>query len=285
MTVWFIDRSLLSAITCMIVSCTANILAEAATTTVVKTIEAPEAFQGVAVDERFVYAIDTKAIAKYDKKTGKRIAGWKSSDKDKIIHLDSGVIVDKKLYAGHSNYPHVPMDSSVEIWDAQTLKHIDTIPLGRAYGSCTWIDRYAGAWWICYAHYEGKGGYDGIGPERTMLVKYDDGFKELQKWTFPGEVIERFSPFSCSGGSWGPDGRLYCSGHDRPELYALRLPDTGTVLELVRTIQIESTGQGVAWDRTQRNMICTIKREERLIVFNSVGSAVLQVFQSEQDRP
>jgi hypothetical protein len=45
------------------------------------------------------------------------------------------------------------MDSSIEIWDAKTLKHIDSIPLGEAYGSSTWIDRYDGTWWICYAHF------------------------------------------------------------------------------------------------------------------------------------
>lgn len=270
----FTDRIGFLIITRTISFCPAAILAEAPITTVVQTIKAPEAYQGVAVDEDYVYAIDTKAIAKYDKKTGKRIARWKASKKDKIIHLDSGVIVDGKLYAGHSNFPGIPMESSIEIWDAKTLKYIESIPLGAAYGSCTWIDRYAGAWWVCYAHYEGKGGYDGIGPERTTLVKYDDKFNELGRWTFPKEVVGRFSPHSCSGGSWGPDGLLYCSGHDRPELYALQIPQTGNVLELIRTIKIESRGQGIAWDRTEENAICTIKRKERVVVISRVGQLV-----------
>lgn len=258
-------------ITLAIVFGSTDIVAEAPTTTVTKTIKAPEAYQGVAVDEDCVYAIATKAIGKYDRRTGKLVATWKASKQDKIIHLDSGVIVDGKLYVAHSNFPRIPMDSSIEIWDAKTLKHIDSIPLGEAYGSSTWIDRYDGAWWICYAHYEGFGGYFDKGPEWTTLVKYDDNFNELGRWTFPKEVVERFSPFSCSGGSWGPDGLLYVSGHDDSELYVLRVPHSKSVLELVRIIEVESRGQGLAWDRSQENTICTIKRKEREVVINRIS--------------
>lgn len=248
-----------------------NLLAEIATTTVVKKIKAPEARQGVAVDKDCVYAISSKQIGKYDRRTGKLVASWKASRKDKIIHLDSGVIVNGKLYAAHSNYPSIPMESSIEIWDAQTLQHIGGIPLGEGYGSCTWIDHHAGAWWVCYAHYEGYGGYFDKGPERTTLVKYDDNFNELGRWTFPKEVIERFTPFSCSGGSWGPDGRLYVSGHSHSELYVLQIPFRGSVLKLFRTIKIEGRGQGIAWDRAQEDTICTINRKEKEIVISKVN--------------
>jgi hypothetical protein len=239
---------------------------------VVRTIEAAEAHQGVAVDAGHFYAVGTKVIGKYDRRTGKRTAGWKSSKGDGILHLDSGVIVGGRLYAGHSNWPRVPMDSSIEVWDAKTLAHVESIPLGEAYGSCTWIDRHGGAWWVCYAHYEGSGGYEDRGPEATTLVRYDDDFKELGRRTFPEKVYKRFSPYSCSGGSWGPDGLLYCSGHDRPELYAMRLPEEGGVLELVGIMQVESRGQGIAWDRSRKDTICTIKRRERLIVVSRIGA-------------
>jgi len=258
------------AITLAIVFGPMDITAKAPATTVVKRMKAPEASQGVAVDKDYVYAIGTKQIGKYARKTGKRVATWKASKKDKIIHLDSGVVVDGKLYMAHSNFPRIPMDSSIEIWDANTLQHIHSIPLGEAYGSSTWIDRYDGAWWICYAHYADYGGYFDKGPEWTTVVKYDDNFNELGRWTFPEEVVERFFPFSCSGGSWGPDGLLYVSGHDRPELYALRIPPRGRVLELVYTIEIESGGQGIAWDRPQKDTICTIKRKEKEIVMSRV---------------
>jgi hypothetical protein len=236
--------------------------------TVIRRIEAAEASQGVAVDRNHAYAIGTKTIGKYDKETGKKVGSWKSSTGDGILHLDSGVIIEDKLYAGHSNWPRIPMNSSIEIWDAKTLKYMDRIQLGEAHGSCTWIDRHDGAWWICFAHYKGRGGYADRGPEATTLAKYDDRFKELGRWTFPKEVVSRFGSYSCSGGSWGPDGLLYCSGHDRPELYALRVPARGDVLELVKTVKVDSRGQGVAWDRSAGDVLVTIKRKEKQIVFS-----------------
>ena len=40
---------------------------------------AKEAYQGVAVDEHFVYAVGSRSIGKYDKKTGKVVAHWEGS--------------------------------------------------------------------------------------------------------------------------------------------------------------------------------------------------------------
>jgi hypothetical protein len=240
--------------------------------TVVQRIKASHAHQGVAVDKNFVYAISSKQIGRYDRRTGRLVDVWQPSADHNIIHLNSGVVVNGKLYAAHSNYPRIPMESSIEIWDVEKLHHIGTVPLGEGYGSCTWIDRYNGAWWVCYAHYAGFGGYFDKGPEWTTLVKYDDNFTELGKWTFPKEVVKRFSPFSSSGGSWGPDGLLYVSGHRHPELYVLQIPRRGTVLTLVRTIEIESNGQGIAWDREQKDMICSIKRNDREVVISRMTS-------------
>ena len=66
-----------------------------------------------------------------------------------------------------------------------------------------------------------------------MLVQFDQSWREVRSWTYPPEVIDRFLPHSCSGGAWGADGRLYVSGHDRPEIYALKLRTAGTQLKLV----------------------------------------------------
>src|SRR3546814_8756239 len=52
----------------------------------------------------------------------------------------------------------------------------------------------------------------------------DASFRPLESWLFPDAVLARFAPKSCSGFAWGPDGLMYASGHDRPEVYALRLP-------------------------------------------------------------
>jgi hypothetical protein len=118
-----------------------------------------EARQGVAVDEYYFYAIGSKSIGKYNKKTGALIKQWESQDNPSIIHLDSGVIVDGKLYCAHSNYPNLPMTSSIEIWDTASIEHIDSYSFGIADGSCTWIDLYQGFWWVCFAHYDTNGGY------------------------------------------------------------------------------------------------------------------------------
>ena len=71
---------------------------------------------------------------------------------------------------------------------------------------------------------------------------------------------------SISGGSWGPDGLLYCTGHDHPELYALRLPQAGSVLELVEIIPIENNGQGIDWDQSDPGRIYSIKRPTKQVV-------------------
>ncbi len=227
----------------------------------IETFSADEAHQAVAVDSFHFYAIATKSIGKYRKSTGKKVASWEGP----VKHLDSGVVVDGKLYAAHSNYPELPMTSSVEIWDAETLDHIDSHSFGIRWGSCTWIDRHRGSWWAVFAHYEEF--VDEIGKDNrwTTLVQFNDDWEPLESWVLPRDVLERFDGKSNSGGSWGPDGLLYLSGHDRGELYAMRLPEMGSVLELVETIPIESEGQGIAWDRSEPGVIYTITRSERVV--------------------
>ena len=38
-----------------------------------------------------------------------------------VLHLDSAMVRDGKIYAAHSNYPDWPMTSSLEIFDAETM--------------------------------------------------------------------------------------------------------------------------------------------------------------------
>ncbi|MCD4665343.1 MAG: hypothetical protein K8R68_08725, partial [Bacteroidales bacterium] len=95
-----------------------------------KRFKAKEARQGIAVDKKFIYVIGTREIGKYDKQTGELATRWKSKENGPIIHLDSGVIVNGKLYCAHSNYPGIPMTSSVEIWDAEKLQHIGSHSFG-----------------------------------------------------------------------------------------------------------------------------------------------------------
>ena len=223
----------------------------------VAAFKAPEARQGVAVDSRFFYAIDNRRIAKYDKKTGQRVGAWISPEGGPVVHLNSGVVVDGKVYAAHSKFPDWPEVSSVEIWDAATLKHIGTQGLGIDRGSLTWLDYHDGAWWGCLASYNppfGRGNQD------TRIVRFGAGWQVAEAWAVPEALLAKFGDMSNSGGSWGPDGRLWITGHDRPEAYALMLPQAGPVLRWVAVASLDIAGQGIAWDRSEANVLWGIVR-------------------------
>jgi hypothetical protein len=235
--------------------------------------DAPEAHQGVAVDENYFYPVTNRAIGKYDKKTGKLVDRWEGPKDGPITHLDSGAVVDGKLYCAHANWHDWPMVSSVEIWDPKTMGHIGTHSFGIMLGSCTWIDRYDGHWWGVFANYSRVFGRD----QRpygnsywTTLVKFNDNWQRLEAWIFPEEVIKRALPMSISGGSWGPDGLLYCTGHDNPELYSLKLPKAGSILELVEIVPINNHGQGIAWDRSDPGVIYAISRPDKQVVVSKL---------------
>ncbi len=229
----------------------------------------PEANQGVAVDARHFYAIDNTTIAKYDKETGALVRRREQPRGGPLIHLDGGMVLDGKLYAAHSNYPEWPMTSSLEIFDAETLEHVGSHSFGINWGSLTWADFREGAWWMVFANYDQP-----YGPDRTkygnklntQLIRFSPTFQMLEAWTLPRTLLDRFELMSNSGGSWGPDGFLYLTGHDLPELYRMRLPSSGSVLELVDTIPMAVRGQGIAWDRSVPGTIYGIVRataEER----------------------
>jgi hypothetical protein len=91
-------------------------------------------------------------------------------------------------------------------------------------------------------------------------VKLTRDFRPVQSWTLPKVILDRFEDMSNSGGSWGPDGYLYLTGHDPAELYRTRLPKAGSVLELVDIIPMNIRGQGIAWDRSQQGVIYGIIR-------------------------
>lgn len=223
----------------------------------------PEANQGVGVDRQHFYAIDNFAIGKYDKKTGKLVRKWQGEKQGPILHLDSAMLMDGKLYAAHSNYPQWPMTSSLEIFDADTLAHIGTHSFGIQWGSLTWADWHDGHWWMTFANYDrllGPGKTPYGHKVNTIMVKFTRDFRPLQSWTLPKVILDKFEDMSNSGGSWGPDGYLYLTGHDPAELYRMRLPKAGSVLELVDVIPMNIRGQGIAWDRSERGVIYGIIR-------------------------
>lgn len=283
--------------------------------------DVPKANQGVAVDEHYFYAVDNTVITKHDKQTGNEVARWQwtgDPDKNPVIHLDGGTVVDGKLYGAHSNYSEWPMTSSIEVWDVNTMEHIGTHSFGIQWGSCTWVDWHNDSWWACFANYDAKkahpdpndpGAYN-VAPgdeasrksvqlpygykRNTTVVQFNKDWQFVEAWVLPPEILtnEHTGDMSNSGGSWGPDGYLYLTGHDPAEVHRCKLPQAGSVIELVDTIPLRKTdtpqsiadvsirGQGIAWDRSRDVYLYGIIRatsaEKKAGVTHKVTVSMLQ---------
>ncbi len=233
---------------------------------------APEAHQGVAVDQHHFYAVTNRSVAKYEKHTGTLVSRWDSTDEVPLRHLNGGVVVDGRLYCAHSNWPTKPTSNSIEIWETESLTHTGRKSFAEDRLAFTWVDRHDDAWWVVFAAYGDAESVSG-----TRLVKYDDEWTELATWHFPRAVIDRFVPYSNSGGSFGPDGLLYVTGHDRSEVYALRIPPEGGLLKLVRTVPVEIFGQGIAWDRADRGVLFGIRRKDKQVVVSKALYGLIEV--------
>jgi hypothetical protein len=228
-------------------------------------IPAQEARQGVAVGPDDLYAVANFRIARYDKRTGEKRAAW-SGDPARFPHINSCALIARDLVCAASNFPAVPQASSVEIFDPVTLAHRRSVSLGQGIGSLTWVDRHDGAWWAMFANYDGRGGEPQRDHRYTLLVRFDDAWRRTESWALPPSVLERISPMSVSGGGWGPDGRLYLTGHDRPELYAVQLPKGGATLDHVGTYAIEAEGQAIDWDERVPGMLYGIARKGGMMI-------------------
>lgn len=101
---------------------------------------------------------------------------------------------------------------------------------------------------------------------KTYLARYDDDWKLEKKWTFPDSVLKRFLPYSNSGGAWGPNGLIYTTGHDRGELYVMRVSDSDSVLEHVETLTAPIAGQGIAWDASDIGTLYGIHRLQKQVI-------------------
>ncbi|WP_375428956.1 hypothetical protein [uncultured Sphingomonas sp.] len=235
----------------------------------VRRLRAPEAHQGVAADVRSVFAVANSTVARYDKATGRRLAVW-NGDPARFPHVNSCVRRRRALVCAASNYPRVPMTSQVLSFDAETLRLERVRDLPSGYGSLTWLDWRRGSWWAGYANYDGKGGEPGRDHRATALVRYTPDFAPRETWRFPDRVLARFAPRSSSGGAWGPDGLLYVTGHDRPELYVLRVPKAGGVLEHVATVTTPTGGQAIGWDGGDRRLLWSIERKTSELVASKV---------------
>ena len=239
----------------------------------VRTYAAMEADQGVAVAADRFYAIDNSRIASYDRESGTRLALW-VGDPRLFKHLNSCLVQNDELVCANSNYPGVPMASSIEWFDATSLQHLRSYSLGQGSGSLTWLVPKDDIWWAAFANYDEKGGEPGRDHRFTMLVQFDADFVRRQSWIFPDTVLKRLAPRSASGGVWGDDGLLYVTGHDRKEVYVLSLPQAGAVLKHVATIAISTAGQAIAWDPVLARTLWSIDRASAKVVVSRLPRIV-----------
>ncbi|GAB4028212.1 hypothetical protein [Spirosoma koreense] len=239
--------------------------------TEVRRFQLKQVQQGVAVDQTHFYVINNHSLSKHTKTDGREVAAWTDTT-GLLKHMNSGVVIGQKLYCTHSNYPDVPMASSIEIFDTRTLRHIGNHSFGLFPGSVTWADFYQGHWWVAFANYSNKAMAEGRDNCWTTLVKFTKNWQQLESWAFPANVLQAFSPYSTSGGTWGKDGFIYCTGHDKPELYVLKLPERGHTLQYVKTIPTISEGQAFAIDRSVKGnmVIYGITRNDNYVIVSTI---------------
>jgi hypothetical protein len=95
----------------------------------------------------------------------------------------------------------------------------------------------------------------------------------------PREILDRFKPMSNSGGSWGPDNRLWIIGHDLDEVYVMEMPDAGSDLKWIATVHLPGVeGQAIAWDRTSdsKPTLWAIKRSTSQVLTFTVDYASIK---------
>jgi hypothetical protein len=246
------------------------------TLSLVREYPAPEARQGAAVDARHIYAVVNSAIGKYDKTTGARVAGWSLPREGPIRHINSCFAEPNRLWCANSNFPEVPMGSSVEVFDSRGMTHLSSLSLGLTEeGSLTWFDRLNGGWIAGFAHYDERGGAKFKDHRYGAIVTYDADWRRTGGWLLPDSVLDRLKPHAASGGALGPDGLLYVMGHDRPEIYALAKPKMGPVLVHLATFEIAAEGQAFAWDRSAPRRLVAISRPNGVVRSFNVPSVRL----------
>lgn len=224
--------------------------------------------QGVAVDDTFFYVIGNHVLVKHRKSDGLRVGEWISPRGGPIVHLNGGYVKDDQLILSHSNFPQLPMASSLEIHSTATLAPVSTLSFGIRLGSLTWAERHDGYWWACFANYNDKGTTPNFDQRWTYVGKFDDRWQLLESWIFPPEVVATWGKSACSGGSWGNDGYLYVTGHDAKELYVLTLPKSGVQLELITVVDVPFEGQSWAWDRSasKKRVVYGISRSSQEVI-------------------
>ena len=231
-----------------------------------KVYQAAEANQGVAAGSGHFFAVDNAVLAKYEIRTGKLVDRWAGPANGPIRHMNSCLVDAGRIWCANSNYPQIPMGSSIEIFDPVSMTHVASRSLGmRDEGSLTWFDRYGAGWIAGFSHYDKNGGVAFKDHSFSSVVTFDAQWRRTGGWLLPQSTLERMAPYASSGGAIGPDGWLYLLGHDRPELYVVGRPEMGPGLTHVATIAIEAEGQAFSWAKDGSRVIFTIDRRQHLV--------------------
>ena len=220
----------------------------------IREIPAVEAVQAAASDGAVLYAINSRVIATYDRKSHQRIAVSTGDAK----HLNSGFVFKGKLFCAHSNYPATPELSEIKVLDPANMRLRTFHSFGNYGGSLVWVVRRGEHWWCNFAKY-------GDENAKTFLVRFDAAWRETGRWTYPDSVIRQLGRYSLSGGVWYGD-ELLTTGHDRGEIYRLSIPETGTILRHLGTDKAPFTGQGIAKDQLSGGLIGISRAQRRIIV-------------------
>ena len=116
-------------------------------------------------------------------------------------------------------------------------------------------------WWCNFAHY-------GSDNHKTFLACFDENWQEQKRWLYPADLLSQLGRFSLSGGIW-LGNELLVTGHDAQELYRLRVPSQGKMLDYRGKVRVPFTGQGIAADPTDssgRRLIGISRAKRQLIL-------------------
>jgi hypothetical protein len=223
------------------------------TYTVTRSLPSPHATQAAAADDKVVFAISSTAVVKYDRK-GRELG----RSTGKAEHLNSGFLWKGRLYCAHSNYPRKPDQSDLRVLDPETMKLEVFHVFAEPPGSLTWAVRRGESWWCHFAHYGKDNG-------KSVLVRYDDRWRETGRWSYAAELVADWGSYSLSGGLWqGED--LLATGHDKKVLYRLRVPKEGKVVEVIEVLRSPFPGQGIAADPKTGGLV-GIDRDRKVVLF------------------
>jgi len=203
--------------------------------------------QAVAVTSSHFYAINNSSIDMISKESLEVVQSWKDTT-GSIPHLNSGIIIDDTLYCASSNYPKVPMTSTIEKFTLDPLRHIGSHSFGIFAGSCTWVLRTPNHWWAFFAHYENRAQSEGKGVEWSTLIRFDGAWRQQAGWVLPDTLVQKLRPYSLSGGIFVNENQLLVTGHHEPYVYLVELPKSGSELRFLREIPVPVKGQGLAID-------------------------------------